>query len=350
MTQPFFADARSANNKPIRVIEGQGVSLETLKDWIARQRDQIETEWVRHGTLRLRGFDLFGAEHFEQVAMALEPDLKNDYLGTSPRNARSRYVFTASELPSFYPIAQHSEMSFLPSAPRKLFFHCTIAPEKNGETPTVDWRAVWRDLPVEMRETFTARGVRNIRNYDGPESPKGRDLWQLKRWDELFSTTDAQIVEQKGREQGLRCEWLPQGRLRLVNDQAAMRVHPVTGEQVWFNHTQVFHVAAAALEYAYIQRHQKSMRAVFYWALTGALTKVKQLMQSPLQQAMHVTHADGGEMNPHHVRVLVETIWKHLVIEPWHAGDILAIDNRSTGHGRLPFNGPREVLVAWTGT
>ena len=348
--QPRFVDARSANGKPIRVIEGRGASLATLKDWIAREREQIETEWLRHGALRFRGFDLLGAEDFEQVALALEPDLKNDYLGTSPRNARSQYVFTASELPPFFPIAQHSEMSFLPSAPRKLFFHCTIAPQKNGETPTVDWRAVWRDLPQEMREAFATRGVRNIRNYDGPESPKGRDLWALKRWDELFSTADTIQVERKAAEQGLRCEWLPQGRLRLINDQAAMRQHPVTGETAWFNHTQVFHVAAAALEYACIRRYQKNPRAIFYWALTRALTLLKQQMKPPLEQAMHVTHVDGGEVDPRHVRILVDTIWKHLVIETWRQGDILAIDNRSTGHGRLPFHGPREVLVAWTGT
>lgn len=350
MTQPYFADARSVNQKSIRVIEGQGVSTETLTQWIAQHRDEIETEWVRHGALRLRGFDVLGAEAFEQVALALEPDLKNDYLGTSPRNARSKYVFTASELPPFYPIAQHSEMSFLPSAPRKLFFHCTIAPEKNGETPTVDWRAVWRDLPLEMRETYAKRGVRNIRNYDGPESPKGRDLWQLKRWDELFSSTDPAVAERKAAEQGLRCEWLPQGRLRLINDQVAMREHPVTGETAWFNHTQVFHVAAAALEYAYIRRYQKNPRAIFYWALSSVLTAVKQRLKPSLDQPMHVTHADGGEIDPRHVRILVETIWKHLIIETWHEGDILAIDNRSTGHGRLPFHGPREVLVAWTGT
>ena len=75
MTQLHFSDARSVNHKPIRVVDGRGASLSALKDWIARERNQIETEWVRHGALRLRGFDLLGAEDFEQVAMALEPDL-----------------------------------------------------------------------------------------------------------------------------------------------------------------------------------------------------------------------------------------------------------------------------------
>lgn len=344
-----IAGAQSANGKSIRVVEGHGASLATLKAWISAERESIEAEWVRHGALRLRGFDVHGPEAFEQVALALEPDLKNDYLGTSPRNAKSRYAFSASELPPFYPISQHSEMSFLPSAPRKLFFHCTVAPEQDGETPTVDWRAVWRDLPSEMRERFTQRGVRYLRNYDGPESPKTKDLWQLKRWDELFSSSDRTVVEQKAAEQGLACEWLPEGRLRLVNVRPATRVHPVTGETVWFNHTQVFHVAAAALEYHRIRRHQRTLRSAFFDALTTSLTALKQVLKAPEQQPMHTTYGDGGEIALADVRTLVDTIWKHLVIEPWRVGDILAIDNRSTGHGRLPFKGPREVLVAWTG-
>lgn len=344
-----IAAAVSANGQPIRVVEGHRASLASLKEWIGAHRETIEADWVRHGTLRFRGFEVLGAEDFEAIALALEDDLKADYLGTSPRNARSQHVYTASELPPFFPIAQHSEMSFLPSAPRKLFFHCTVAPWRNGETPTVDWRAVWRDLPAEMRETFEARGVRYIRNYDGPESPKSRDLWQLKRWDELFSSSDREVVEHKAREQGLDCEWLPRGRLRLVNARPATRVHPVTGETAWFNHTQVFHVAAAALEYHHIRRHQKNLRAAFFDALTTGLTALKRRLKPALEQPMHATFGDGGEIEPRHVRALVETIWRHLVIEPWQAGDILAIDNRSTGHGRLPFTGPREVLVAWTG-
>lgn len=349
MVEPHFADALSSNGKPIRVVEGHGAALPVLLQWIAANRAEIEAEWVQHGALRLRGFQVLGPAAFEQVALALEPDLKSDYLGTSPRNARSQYVFSASELPPYFPISQHSEMSFLPSAPRKLFFHCTVAPAQQGETPTVDWRAVWRDLPQALRETFVARGVRYIRNYDGPTSPKSRDLWQLKRWDEMFSTTDPVVAEQKATEQGLRCEWLPQGRLRLVNERPATRVHPVTGETVWFNHTQVFHVAAAALEYHRIRRHQKTLRSAFFDALTTSLTALKQRRKAAIDQPLHATHADGGEMDPAHVRTLVDTIWRHLVIEPWRVGDVLAIDNRSTGHGRLPFLGPREVLVAWTG-
>lgn len=342
--------ALSGNGRPMTLVDGGGASLAALCEWIAGQREAIEQAWLHQGSLRLRGFDVLGAEAFEQVALALEADLKNDYLGTSPRAAKSRYVFSASELPPTYPIPQHIEMSFLPSAPRKLFFHCTRAPQRDGETPTVDMRAVWRALDPQVREAFAQRGVRNIRNYDGPASPKGFDLWKLKRWDEMFQTADRAVAERKAAEQGLRCQWLPQDRLRLVNEQPASRPHPVTGETVWFNHTQVFHVAAAAVEYRHIRRRQRGLRAAFFTALIGTLTALKSRLQAPEQQGMHACFGDGSEIRREQLEHLVETIWAHLVIEPWQTGDVLAIDNRSTAHGRMPYSGPREVLVAWTGT
>jgi hypothetical protein len=35
-----------------------------------------------------------------------------------------------------------------------------------------------------------------------------------------------------------------------------------------------------------------------------------------------------------------------LLTFPWREGDILALDNMLTSHGRAPFTGPRRVLVA----
>lgn len=340
---------QSANGQRMAVVNGHGASEAALREWIAAERPAIEDAWVRHGSLRLRGFGVLGPESFERVALALESDLKNDYPGTSPRNARSRYTFSASELPPPYPISQHIEMSFLPSAPRKLFFHCTVAPQRDGETPTVDFRRVLAALDPQVRRDFETRRVRYIRNYDGPNSPKGLDLWKLKRWDELFGSTDRAVAERKAAEQGLHCEWLPKDRLRLTNEGPAVRPHPVTGEPAWFNHTQVFHVASAALEYRHILRRQRNARSLIFAAVVSSLTALKRALNPPEAQGMHTTYADGGEIPLAHVRHLMETIWDHLVIEPWRQGDVLAIDNRSTAHGRLPYSGPREVLVAWTG-
>ncbi len=40
-------------------------------------------------------------------------------------------------------------------------------------------------------------------------------------------------------------------------------------------------------------------------------------------------------------------IWKNLVAFQWQLGDVLAIDNRSVSHGRMPYRGPRSIAVCW---
>ena len=323
-------------------------SIDQLVDWISAERETLEGRLLQHGALLFRGFAVHGAADFERVARAIDPHLRNDYLGTSPRNGLTEYVFSASELPPFYPIPQHIEMSFLPNPPRRLFFACETAPERHGETPLCDFRRVYADLDPEVREAFETRGIRNIRNYDGPDAAPRRDLWKLKRWDEMFLTRDRDQVEAVAAAQGLTCEWYGEGKLRLVNEQEAIRRHPETGEPVWFNHSQVFHVAAAALEYRRIARRHKSPRAVFFAGLTGLLTAARRRLVSSQDQAMHCTFRDGGEIPDAYMEHVSETIWRHLTFTPWQPGDVIVIDNFSVSHGRMPYRGPRNILVAWT--
>jgi hypothetical protein len=46
---------------------------------------------------------------------------------------------------------------------------------------------------------------------------------------------------------------------------------------------------------------------------------------------------------------LREAVWRHMVILPWRAGDVLVIDNRSVSHGRLPYRGTRRVVACLAG-
>ena len=67
--------------------------------FLAEHHDWALQKLSAHGALLFRGFDVGDAPAFEQVARAVDPELKNEYLGTSPRNALTPHVFTASELP-----------------------------------------------------------------------------------------------------------------------------------------------------------------------------------------------------------------------------------------------------------
>lgn len=336
--------------KPNGVLVADATSnytKESLQEYIHENKEKLDQLLYQHGAILFRNFDIKTAQDFEDVAKAVDNELKNNYLGTSPRNSITKYTFSASELPPFYPIPQHCEMSFLTFPPRKLFFYCHVAPQNNGETPVCDFRKVAEQLVPEVKEAFKTKGVKTIRNYKNPEANSSFDLWQLKKWNEMFHTTDKATVEASCNENKIDFEWLPNNALRLSNVQDAFKKHPVTGEDVWFNHTQVFHRDAAAYEYAHIAERHKTFNATAYSWLTSLLTSLKQFTTDTDALATHCTFADGSEIPNEYVKHLQEVIWNNMQFPKWQQGDILAIDNYSTSHGRMPYKGAREIFVCW---
>lgn len=322
-------------------------SKHQLLDWIASNKLMVENKLTECGAILFRGFDIQSAADFEAVAKAVDADLKDDYMGTSPRDKKSDYAFSASELPGHYPIMQHCEMSFLPGAPRRLFFYCHIEPQYGGETPICDFRKVYAELDPTIRAEFEQKGVKHIRNYASPEKA-GTSGFQLKSWKDMFHTTDKSIVEKKCAENDIICEWKEHDGLRMINKNAAFKTHPITKEKVWFNHTQVFHLSAAADEYHRIHKRQKRWETFKTSMLLEAMTWYKKLTKNPNEQSMHVTFGDDSEIPDAYVEHIQDVIWKNLVIQPWKKGDVICIDNFSTSHGRLPYYGPREIMVCWT--
>jgi alpha-ketoglutarate-dependent taurine dioxygenase len=321
---------------------------EALAAWLEANADGVAERLRRHGALLFRGFAVDRAEDFEVVARAVAPDLKDEYLGTSPRNALTRYVFTASELPGHYPIPQHCEMSFVADPPRRLFF-CALRPNdgEGGETPLCDFRRVHAELDPEVRRRFEEGGLRIVRNYAGPSGGGRLDPWKLKRWDEMFGTTDRAEVERKCREQGFELTWTGKDGLRLVSEQPAVRTHPETGEPVWFNHVQVFHVGSAEAEYRRIHGLRPGPRTWGLWQFVRAATEAQRRLRPADAHALHTTYRDGREIPAADLEHLRDVIWRNLVVYRWERGDVVAIDNRAVSHGRLPYRGPRTVAVAW---
>lgn len=324
-------------------------SVDVLLRWL--EGGHAKSLLLEHGALLFRGFVVPDAAAFERVARAVDPALKKDYLGTSPRDALTEFVFTASELPGHYPIPQHCEMSFVKAPPRRLFF-CCLRPNEGpgGETPLADYRKVYQDMDPVVRSRWETRGLRIVRNYSGPPAEGAvqvRDPTQLKRWDQMFGSTDRAVVERKCVENGFEAVWRENGLLRLVSTQTAARNHPETGVPVWFNHANVFHSSAPAGEYA------KIAGRLGFWPWTGwrvaaaALTVFGRLTRDPENAPMHVTFADGGTIPDSDVTAVREAIWKNMVFPRWQLGDVVAIDNASVAHGRMPYSGPRRIAVCW---
>jgi alpha-ketoglutarate-dependent taurine dioxygenase len=337
------------DRRPPLILEPDGPSgAGDLVAWLTTNRAWVQAALPRIGALCLRGFAVREPDDFERVARAIDPDLKNDYLGTSPRDARTAYVFSASELPAAYPIPPHCEMSFVKEPPRHLFFWCDVAVQgPGGETPLTDVRRVWRDLPADVRARFAAKGIRNVRNYGGPEGSGRFDLWKLKPWHEMFRTTDRAEVERKAAENGFEATWHGEGRLRLVNRQPASAHHPVTGEELWFNHLQVFHLAAVPCEYGHVRERLGAWPWGALGALSRAIVAIKRRTTDTEAQAMHCTYADGSPIPDADVAAVSDAFWKNMAFPRWEEGMVVAIDNHSVAHGRMPYRGPRRVNVAW---
>jgi len=338
---------RISGELPLTVEAITDSSVANLCQWLVDSAPAVKAALHKHGAIRFRGFDVDSPQTFERIARAISPDLKNDYLGTSPRDAVTDYVFHASELPGFYPIPQHCEMSFCANPPRWLFF-CAATPSagESGETPLCDFRQVWHALDPQVRDRFVERGLKIVRNYAAPDAPAG-DSMQLKAWDEMFQSRDKAVVEAKCRDEGFLPEWKADGGLRIWSDSPVSRTHPETGETAWYNHLTTFHVSTPAGEYKRIYRFRPTEQNRSFYELAQSLEK-EMRNKAPADRSMHTMYRDGSEIPDADIEHVRDVVWQHMQINVWKQGDVVAIDNASVAHGRLPYEGPREILVCWS--
>ena len=321
----------------------------SLAGFLAGHPQEVHALLVTHGALFFRGFAVDTGAKVEALARELAAadglPLQDFYMGTSPRENVTNYVFSASELPEFYPIPQHCEMSFVAKPPLRLFFAALNAPgEEGGETPLCDMAAVWNDLPADVRDAFASKGLKILRWYAAPGQKL--DPWQLKPWPDMFKTTNRSEVEAISAKEGFACQWQDDGALTLVSTQPAMVAHETSGVPVWFNHSQVFHLTAAPIELKQIAKRRPDLRAVGSWLYAEWMVQRKK-RQPDDRQPMHCTFADGTAIPRSMLQAVSDAIWRNQVAIPWQTGDFVAIDNRRVSHGRLPYRGPRTIVVAW---
>ncbi len=318
-----------------------------LFQYIENNKTDLLKKLQEHGAVLFRGFQLKTPTDFEGVAKSFTPGLKNNYLGTSPRNKLTDFVYTASEFPPHYPVMQHCEMSFLPNMPRYIFFFCKQEALKGGETPLCDGRLVYNGLTENMRSEFATKGLTFTRNYGSPEQKK-KSVFELKPWDELFLTRVKSEVEKKCLDSGTTYHWLTKGRLRLYNHTTSFKQQPETGKWAWCNHLLSFHVRGALTEYKNIATYFPDKRAKKYYNRLKLLTWYQEKMRKPEQRPMHAQFGDGAEIPNQYIEFIQQLVWQNMYCLKWQKGDCVVIDNFTTSHGRLPYYGEREILVAWS--
>jgi len=286
-----------------------------LSSWAIANRESILTHIIQYGAILFRNFAVRTIAEFEQCVDALSGGALEYRFRASPRKQVQGHVYTSTEYPADQTIFPHNEHAYSPSFPLRIYFHCVTAPQQGGETPIGDTRQILRAIPRDIRERFTAKKILYVRNYgDGFGLP----------WQTVFQTDDKTQVEAYCRSMGIQAEWRDDQRLRTSHVGPAVVRHPRSGEHLWFNHATFFHVS--------------TLESSIQQALSTALP------EENLPQNTY--YGDGTPIEPDVLETLRAAYQNALVVFPWQQGDVLMLDNMLAVHGRQPFVGPRQIVVA----
>lgn len=288
-----------------------------LAEWAQSNRESIESTLLKQGALLFRAFAIDSAAEFERVAKSICLHLLDYIGGVAPRIRVSGKVYTSTEFSPEHPISLHSELSYSIRWPLKVFFFCLEAPHEGGATPIADCRRILERMAPEIRDRFVEKGVLYVRQLHNGTGPG-------QAWQDAFQTSDKAAVENCCREAGVDFEWRDGGRLRLREIRAAVATHPKTGERVWFNQAELFHPSVLGDE------------------MYDALLATTNNDEFPI----NAFYGDGSPIELSVLREIRRLYRQEMMVFPWQKGDVLLLDNMLASHGRMPFAGPRKILVA----
>jgi alpha-ketoglutarate-dependent taurine dioxygenase len=253
-----------------------------LAGFLAAERDEVRSRLYEHGGVMLRGFETGGVDGFDRAVRAMSGEPLAYTERSSPRSTIKGRIYTSTDYPSTEEIFLHNENSYQASWPLTLFFHCVSPPESLGATPLADTRQ------------------------------------------QAFDTGDRSRVEAYCARNGVTAEWTGRTGLRTTARRAAVHHHPVTGEEVWFNHLTFFHVTTLPEE---------------------DCAGLREMFDEPALPTN--TYYGDGEPVPDDVMAHLRDCYRaarHRL--DWQRDDVLLVDNMLAAHGREPFTGPREIAVA----
>jgi alpha-ketoglutarate-dependent taurine dioxygenase len=283
--------------------------------WAAEHRDALRAVVAKRGSVLVRGLELCDAAEIGAVFQRLAGGLMTEKETFAPRRTYSDRVYSSSKWPQNQPMCMHHELSYTLEFPGLMLFACLVAPTDGGATTVADSPAVLNALPRKLVERFEREGWLLTRSYN---NEIGASLA------EAFGTEDRGVIERYCRANAIEFEWRPDGELRTRQRRSAVVRHPITGRRCWFN------------QIAFLNE----------WTLAPEVREFLVDTYGADGLPFNTRFGNGDAIGEDVVQVLNQVYEANTAREPWQAGDLMLVDNVRTAHGREPFDGQREVLVA----
>ncbi|KAI6647928.1 Hybrid non-ribosomal peptide synthetase/type I polyketide synthase [Oopsacas minuta] len=292
-----------------------------LKRIFSKHSETFQSLLLGSGALLFRNFKLDTAEHFSEFTNELSgvfgPSL--EYLdGISPRTRVLEKIYTSTEYPSKYDMSPHNEMSYSPNPPSHIMFFCLNPPNNDcgGQTPLMSSRNILDKIPEKLLKDWKTRSLKYYWNL----SSRGKGAG--KSWQDTYGTEDRRCVEKFLAEQGFEFKWKG-STLRTSRTATITRCHPITKEEVWFNHALLFHPSELPD------------------------TVSTSLSSFPKDEyPKHCTYGNGEEISDSDIAQVKSVCLSNLVMFDWQKGDVLLVDNFLVAHARKKFSGERKILVS----
>jgi len=284
--------------------------------WAAAYREELRAAVTEHGAILVRGLGLRDTTETAQVFRQLgEPMTEREAF--APRRGYETGVYSASNWSFSQRMCLHHELSHAMEFPRLMMFACLVAPTGGGATALADSPTVLQALPTPLVERFEREGWLLIRNYNEEFGCSVADA---------FGTDDGRRVESYCRANGIEFEWQPDGTLRTRQRRPAVMTHPVTGQRCWFNQVAFFNE----------------------WTIDPEVREF--LVEGYGEDGLPFNTRFGNDepIESFVVNVIEDVYEACTARERWQVGDLMLVDNIRTAHGREPFEGPREIIVAMT--
>jgi alpha-ketoglutarate-dependent taurine dioxygenase len=292
---------------------------------------ELSRRFTESGALLFRGFPVESPRDMEHM-VSLFGGQALDYVGGAvPRTRIQGSVFNSTELNRHYTIRIHNELSYQAKFPRVIAFCCAHPAAAGGETTLADCRKVLADIPPLVVARFRQRGVRYTRVFQDRRAR--REL--VKRlvptyfhmtWQDVFATTDRDAVGAHCNRLGMEHSWRDGRDLVVSNTLPVVVDHAGSGQEAWFSHLNLFYRSPRILGWpVYLSRQ------VIYRDRT--------------EEPNQIAYGDGSAIPAEDAEAVFVAIEKNTVQVAWRRWDLLVVDNRFVGHGRMPFAGPRRVMV-----